>query len=163
MPINPAELRVLKVEINSDPDNLGYAGRTDQQVADIINVDRQVGATLNRPINSKEIIDAFGAQKITQITDAAATESGVQAAPARSEAIRFDYYMTTVGAIDVGVGSQGRACLDALVVGGHITAGDVAGLVTLSELKVFTKRRKQLFSGVNQDITATDVSQARVI
>jgi len=64
------DINVLKTEINTDPKNLGYAGKTDQEIADLMN---EIGLSqeqiLRGAVPAEEMLSAMVYDDLILLTD----------------------------------------------------------------------------------------------
>ena len=132
----------LKAEIANDPNGLGYAGKTDQPVADLMN-DPAKGGTITRgAITSQTVIDAVNPNEFAALTALQLQQLQV---------------ITSTGNVDVGnTNVQGQ-------LGKLFTAA--ASPITRSAIIALASRpasRAEALFGSGTIIQASDVAQARL-
>ena len=154
-------LLTIKAEIANDPLALGYAGKTDQQQANLLNA--AAGAVTRMPITTKAMFDNINSATIQAVWDAADSPAAAPtpSVAGRQAAIAFRAYMLGGQSIDVAPGTAGRTVLASLVTAALVTSAQVIAAVTAAETQP-AKRREQIgVSGIVQDLTAQDVADAK--
>lgn len=149
--MTPAQLTALKTEITTDPLALGYADKSDAEVAALLN-DRTRGRTrVVSPtmVNARTIMARLGAAAGATILDK------LDAAKAGSPPIKWVFQFITQGeGIDVGH-AETRAMLDQLASAGVLTAAEADAIKTLAVVQA--SRAEVLFG---QPVSDRDVSIA---
>ena len=115
-------------EIAADTAKLGYAGKTDVEVATLLNQKRAVdlGPKL---LNKREVLDAIGEEaRITAWIDAALATSP-QTEEIHNAAVTLDEYAGS-DAVSMVVGSLCRKAVETLVAKGVFTAANLTALAT---------------------------------
>ncbi len=119
---------ILKSEIDNDPESLGYAGKTDSEVADLLNQLRYVGGY---DATFKTIISELGTGVADRLIES------MELASSSSPSIK-----RILNALDIGVSvnlgdSVTRAMLDSFVSGGlGLTAEDATAIKALADNQV---------------------------
>jgi len=68
--MNPEELQILKTEINTDPEALGYSGQTDQWITDKLNEIGASNETISRgAIDAYEVVSACVFSELNVLSD----------------------------------------------------------------------------------------------
>lgn len=119
----PALLEALKAKLAENAD----------LTAEELNAPTKVGVEVGEVL-AEAAIKTLSAKTLAGIQDAALADapSAQAAIAARNAAIAWGEQLNTVGAIDLAVGSAGRAIVDALVTGGVMQEAERTALVALA-------------------------------
>ena len=139
----------LKAEITTDPLGLGYAGMTDQQVADSLNA-------LTRTLAVSKTVGALGIMREVGPTAGATILDKLEAASAQDSRLKWFLRELTTNGVDLGHPST-RQTIDELVAGGVLTVSEGAALKGAAE----TAESRATELGLGDDVSAQMVNVAR--
>jgi len=140
----------LKREIETDPLGRGYAGMTDQQIADSLNV-------ANRTVVVPTVVGALGIMRLVGPMMGAGILDKLEASAASDSRLKWFLRELTVNGIDLG-NLITRAAIDELVVAGVLTQTEAYRLKSAAERAV--TRAEELGLGV-YPVSAQMVQTAR--
>ena len=118
----------LKREIETDPLGRGYAGMTDQQIADSLN-------TTDRTTIVPTVVGALGIMRLVGPMMGASILDKIEAAAASDSRLKWFLRELTTNGIDLGHPVT-RATIDELAVAGVITGAEAAALNQAAERTV---------------------------
>ncbi len=149
MPFTNAGLLLIKSEIATDPDAVGYLGKTDAQVAGLLNLPRPQAATQRAVPPGPVMFYLVRAGKWNTLLTALSQSAKDFA----------DYLRNRMEPLDA---TQLGMILDALVTATVLTAADKAAILAFGQTPSQLSRLQILFDATVGVIEAGDVAAARM-
>lgn len=147
-----SQLKVVNDERKADPTNRGYAGKTDAEVATLMNA-KSVQVLQSRFITVRTLLAEIGPTLTTSIMTKleARSEKPVQYAVAAMKTY------TEGSGIDIGHANT-QAFIDSLQAGGVLTAEEANAVKNMGKVTVSRSEQLGLYN-----VTANDVARAREV
>jgi len=145
--------QALREELDADPEGLGYASMTDEEVAAALNKQRAVG-TEEGTVTYTEVLERAPKAKLLSIEKANRDGSS-------ANAVLFMELLRYGGGVATGKDTRGRDVIEGLVSDGLLSAAEAAAFVGWGVQEVTRSRARELWG--DTVITAEDVAEARAL